>query len=229
MVLRLRSYVGETDLAAMQDLMRATPKVFEAYPTVADLPELLDPAASDTGENTVLWEDARGQLRGFAIVSTYDNLHFHFRRGSLTAGVEREMVTWAVERVRLRAMGKSGYESLTLDASARDGDTAKVAFLLRHGFVPSGEQTLYVARSLHEPLPDLELPAGFLIRPLESMDEVPMYVAAHRAAYGTENMTVECRLTIMRVPRYHPELERRLSTSRSDTRLDRRGVHTLRN
>jgi mycothiol synthase len=207
MALVMRPYTGVADLASMQSLMHAAPNPFEAYPTAADLPELLDPAASDTPDNTILWEDVAGQLLGFAIVSAHNNLHFHFRASSLTEDVERQMMHWAITRVRLRAVAQRASESLTLDASARDDDAWKVAFLRRHGFVRTGEQTLYMARSLHEPFSEPQLLPGFAIRPLAGLGEVPAYVDAHRAAYGTAYMTVERRLAMMQGLGYHPELD----------------------
>jgi len=64
-----------------------------------------------------------------------------------------------------------------------------------------------MARSLHDPLPEPRLPPGFTVRPLAGEAEVPAYVAVHRAAYGTEYMTVERRLSIMRQAHYRPELD----------------------
>lgn len=203
----MRAYRDRTDLAAMQDLLSSTPNPFEPHPTAADLPEMLNPTVSDTPANTAVWEDASGVLLGFAIVSQYHNLHFHFRPGSLTKHVEQEMMDWAVARMRLRREREIDSEPLTLGASARDDDKVKVAFLERHAFVATDIETLYMARSLHEPFPQPQLPLGFLLRPLAGESEVPTYVAAHRAAYGTEQMTVELRLAIMQEPYYCPELD----------------------
>jgi mycothiol synthase len=206
-MLTMRPYKGEPDLAAMQDLLSTTPNPFEPHPTAADLPEMLNPTVSDTPANTAVWEDASGVLLGFAIVSQYNNLHFHFRPGSLTKDAEQEMMDWAIARMRLRMREQRNGEPLTLDASARDDDAAKVAFLERHGFVPTDIQTVYMLRSLHEPFPEPQLPPGFVLRPLAGEREVETYVTAHRAAYGTEQMTVELRLAIIQEPYYRPELD----------------------
>src|SRR5262249_54468701 len=69
------------------------------------------------------------------------------------------------------------------------------------------EQVLSMARSLDEPVPAPQLPEGFVLRPLAGEGEVEDYVALHRAAFGTENMTVERRLAIVRNPGYLPELD----------------------
>jgi ribosomal protein S18 acetylase RimI-like enzyme len=188
----------------MQELMRAAPNPLEPYPTVADLPELLDPAASAAPEHTLLWELPGGGLAGFGLVSEYRNLYYRFRSGALTDAVERELMGWAVARARLIP---GGDEPLTLDAAARDDDTEKVGLLLRNGFAPTGDVTLRMERSLREPFPEPEPPPGFALRPLAGEREVPAYVAAHRAAYGTERMTEAGRLAIMRQPHYRPDLD----------------------
>ena len=206
-MITLRPYSGPTDLAVMQDLLQAFPNPSESYPTAADLPEMLDPAASENPSNTVIWEDASGELLGFAIVSQYNNLRFHFRPGSLTSHIERQMMDWATACMNLRLSNQTDRQPLTLDACARDDDAAKVALLERHSFAPTDVQTLYMVRPLHEPFPEPRLPDGFVIRPLAGESEVAAYVAAHRAAYGTSYMTVEGRLAIMKQPSYLPELD----------------------
>lgn len=205
MRLSMRQYDGARDLAAMQTLLRSDPHPFDLYPTAADLPELLDPAVSDTSERTVVWEDPRGALAGFAIVSRYHNLHYHFHPDALGPGVEQEMVGWAVQRLQQMA-GNTG-PRVALDAAAYDEDIATVALLQRNGFTPTGDLTLRMARPLGDPLSDPRLPAGLTLRPLAGEGEVPAYVGVHRAAYGTENMTMERRLSIMRQPYYRPELD----------------------
>jgi ribosomal protein S18 acetylase RimI-like enzyme len=64
-----------------------------------------------------------------------------------------------------------------------------------------------MARSLDEPIPEPQFPEGFVLRPLAGEGEVAAYVALHRAAFGTENMTVERRLAIVRNQGYIPELD----------------------
>jgi ribosomal protein S18 acetylase RimI-like enzyme len=51
------------------------------------------------------------------------------------------------------------------------------------------------------------LPAGFTIRHVAGEHEVENLVELHRAAFGTENMTVAYRLAMMRVPDYDPSLD----------------------
>ncbi len=200
-----RPYRGENDLSAMQGLLREHPDTFDHYPGVADMPALLDPAASENAANSRVWEDAQGQIAGFAVVqASLNNLYFHFRPDSLNESTEREMLAWAADVLR-RVAPADG--PLTLDVPAREEDTARVALLVRHGFVPGDDRTLGLSRSLVEPFLEPNLPYGWVLRPLAGEGEVEAYVATHRAAFGTETMTVPYRLAIMREAGYRPELD----------------------
>ena len=64
-----------------------------------------------------------------------------------------------------------------------------------------------MSRSLNLPIPEPQLPPGFIIRPMGGEVEIDAYVALHRAAFGTEIMTVEYRRTIISAPDYIPELD----------------------
>jgi len=61
-------------------------------------------------------------------------------------------------------------------------------------------RSLHLIRPLNEPIPTPRLPAGFAIRHVAGEHEVEALVALHRAAFGTENLTVEDRLSWMRTP-----------------------------
>jgi ribosomal protein S18 acetylase RimI-like enzyme len=62
-------------------------------------------------------------------------------------------------------------------------------------------------RALDGDLPVPRLPEGFLIRPIAGEQEVEEWVALHRAAHATENMTAAYRLAMMRTPEYVPALD----------------------
>ena len=68
-------------------------------------------------------------------------------------------------------------------------------------------RTLTFSRSLSEPIGEPQLPAGFEVRSATGEQEAEALAALHRAAFGTEHMTVEERLAMMRVPEYDPALD----------------------
>lgn len=196
-----RSYSGAADLHAMLDLLGVVKPAERRgnSPSEVDLRELL--ALTAVQNNTRLWFDADERLVGFAFVDHYANLCFEFTE----PGIEAEIVDWGVQCIR-RDIEAEG-EALTLDASCGEDNANCIALLERHGFIRQALRSLHLVRSLHEPIPAPQLPAGFSIRHVTGEHEVDALVALHRAAFGTENMTVEERLAMMRTPEYDAELD----------------------
>ena len=190
---------GEQDLRRMRDLLARLP----GGSTVADLEELLlQPAVRATVR---LWCQGE-QAVALALVDSYNNLQFDLDPQAATARLEAEIVDWGLTCMRRR--NAACEEASTLDASCQASDTARIALLERHGFRRQPVRSLHYVRSLATPLPDYPLPDGFSLRPVQGEAEVEDLVALHRAAFGTEHMTVEERLAIMRAPLYEPELDR---------------------
>jgi mycothiol synthase len=199
-----RTHSETKDLQSMIDLLvavRPADRITE-YPSVVDLQESL--ALTDVQENTRLWFDDDDRAIGFAFVDPYNNLWFEFDQQT-HPDIESEIIAWGVECIR-RAIQESG-KPLTLDASCRDDDVKRIVLLEQHGFEMQEIRSLRMARSLNEPIPAPKAPAGFSIRPVAGEQEAESLVALHRAAFGSENMSVEERLAMMRAPEYDPELD----------------------
>ena len=173
------------------------------YPSMVDLHEVL--ALTHVQDNTRLWFDAQDQMVAFAFVDHYSNLWFEFDPQAAQPDTESEIVAWGVECVR-RAIQERG-KSQPLHASCHDDRIERIALLERHGFVRQKGHALHMVRSLNEPIPNPQVPAGFGIRHVTGEHEVEALVALHRAAFGTENMTVQERLAMMGVPEYDSELD----------------------
>jgi ribosomal protein S18 acetylase RimI-like enzyme len=115
------------------------------------------------------------------------------------------VVAWGEACLR---RGASQEDSLAmLDASCRADDSARIALLEQHGFVRQEFRALKFYRPLDELVPAPQAPPGFRISHAAGEQEVEALVALHRAAFGTQNMTVEERLAMMRQPGYDPALD----------------------
>lgn len=199
-------YAGEADLQAMIDLLvaaRPAERIAD-YPSIIDLREML--GMSEVQANARLWEDAGGQLGSFAIVrTTYGSLLFEIAPRAAGSDIASWMIAWGIERVRNAEWEPN--EPVVLRTSCRGYDAERIAVLERHGFVSQETRTLHMVRPLDERIPEPQLPAGFVIRSVTGEHEAEPLVALHRAAFGTDNMTVEARLSWMRAPEYDPELD----------------------
>jgi ribosomal protein S18 acetylase RimI-like enzyme len=152
-----------------------------------------------------LWQ-AAGALAAFAYVDEYNNLWFAVdERLPHPDPVEEQIVAHAVERIRERNARNGTHD--TLDYSCRSDATRQMRLMERHGFQPQPLRTLRYGRDLRQPIPDIPLPAGYALRPARGEAEIDALVALHRAAFGTDQMTVDWRRAIMHAPQYVPELD----------------------
>ena len=106
----------------------------------------------------------------FTLVDDFSNLVFEVESETINAALEAEIITWAEECIRRRT--RDAGEGLTLDASCREEDVERLAFLERHGFITQPIRSLHLKRSLNDPIPEPILPDGFEIRPSTGSEEV---------------------------------------------------------
>jgi mycothiol synthase len=204
-ILTSRLYTHRTDLQKMIDLIISSrpPARLNNYPSIVDLHEIL--ASSAIQANTRLWEgeedEAGKYLAAFAIVDTqFENLSFEVLPQARNPDIYAEIMAWGTECIK-NGNKKNLYTGCYAD------DEARLALLEQHDFMPQATQTLDLSRPLHDPIPEPHLPRGFMIRPVAGEAEVNDLVNLHQAAHGNQNMTVESRLAMMRVPGYKPELD----------------------
>jgi mycothiol synthase len=193
-----------TDRQRVIDFRRACTTGENAYdyPTVADLQELLDASAVQGTTHAAIWQDASGNIVAYAILALrYCNCYFLISPHIRSEDIETGILDWAEARLR------ETENCTSIDTPCRDTDAERVALLERHGFVRQEVQTLYMARSLSEPIPPAQFPEGFTLRRAAGEKELGAIVALHQEAFGTQNMTIEARRALMRNPDYIPELD----------------------
>jgi ribosomal protein S18 acetylase RimI-like enzyme len=197
-----RLYQDKNDLQPIIDFtfkVRPTDHLKD-YPVKADLEENL--ASPELQANTLLWFD-RSQLIGYAYVDDFRNLRWEIE-GHYVERIGREIVEWGESCIRKKpAKG----DTSTLDASCREDYTARLSFLKKHGFCQTDDLTIGMARRLTGPLPEPQLPQGFIIRPVKGTQEAEAIASTHRLAFGTDYMTTENRLAIMNTSEYDPSLD----------------------
>jgi mycothiol synthase len=194
---------GPDDLRLMQAVADAH---LELTVHVVDLPYRLATSAlhEDRERDTRLWFHG-DQLVGWAVWQrTWVTLDYAVDADHAPS-LREEILGWAEARFHEIAAGKD--RRLPYWVSAREDDHARIRALEAAGFTRREWVTVRQERPLAEPPPAAGLPPGFTIRPLHGEEEVEAYVAAHRAAFGTENMTVAFRRRVLRMPHYRPDLD----------------------
>ena len=192
-----RTYSTPQDLQSMIALINVARPVEQLtdYPSNVNLHELLQSAVVQA--NTRLWFDD-DQLIAFALVDEYNNLLFDCLPDQLDK-LGDEMIEWGLRRL--------SSEAKSLDATCRESDTVRIAFLEKHGFVRTSTETIAMRRDLDKTIPNPILPAGFIIRSVKGEEEAEALAELHRLAFGTDHVTTEERITWMRVPEYDPSLD----------------------
>lgn len=217
-----RSFAEPADLVAMVSLLtHARPAGWlSEYPGPGDLAELLSLPPERAA--ACLWRTPAGALVAYAIVdSAYHNLYFDLAASTVATELPERLVDWAAGWLQdwcasqgTRSPGSQSVgpshplcNTLALDTSSRSDDHQRIALLRRTGFEPLFERTRVMARWLHEPIEEPFIPLSFLIRPAAGVPEVDALVALHRAAFGTETMTVQERLVMMQTAHYEAALD----------------------
>jgi mycothiol synthase len=209
MEITTRPYSGAADQDAVLDLLRVHRAASRErhWPNVADLRvSLLGSPTLDPTRDARLWEDAAGQVCGFAMVWRPRNYLVFFVHPVASGGeVEPQILAWAVRRAG--EIRKEQGERIQLCVRRREGDAGLITPLERHGFGCEDGCSLRFTRTLEEPIPEPAPPPGFTIRAVAGEAEVEARVALQREAFGRSNQTVEGRLAFMRDAAYVPDLD----------------------
>ena len=192
---------SEQDIQAMREFSARL--AASARSCVVDFEENI--RMSEMRANWRMWKHA-GRLLGYAFIDDFNNIWFDTEpEHALACEVEAEVIAWGLACIQKRNQA-DGAEN-TLDSTCRADNPQRIQLLVEHGFVVQPARTLRYSRSLSNPIVAHQLPAGFSIRPAQGKNEVERLVALHRAAFGTDNMTVEQRLAMMNTPGYRAELD----------------------
>ncbi len=205
--MNMQPFCGAPDRARMLALARLCPA--ENVHTI-DLPYRLASWALDSPDNVALWTDGDGRLLAWAVLQTpFWNLDVCLhpdapadayatalawagtRAGQLPEGLRRP--AWFVpvlarQTARQRALEAAGWAD---QAEGADDEPWSQVIYRREG---------------QEPALRVALRPGFAIRPLAD-DEVPAYVALHRAVFESENMTEGWRAATLAAPGRRPAFD----------------------
>ena len=189
----------DNDVQAMREFMGR----IASRSTIVDFDEQI--LLSSTRETTRIWKQDN-KIVGFAFMDEYNNLWFDTETEfSLLDELETEIIEWGVLCRKRRIVEISAEH--TLDCTCNADNYRRISTLEKHGFILEPVRSLQYSRPLNKQIAELPLPAGFSIRCVKGRDEAGQLVALHRAAFGTNNMTLEYRLAMMSTPQYIQEMD----------------------
>ena len=203
--MHMRPYRHERDAPAVADLLSSLP-VGSRHRLEAGWC-LAAPGFENPAENR-LFTGADGTLLGMAAwQQSWAVLDLWLRPGGTEAAVADKALTWARERFAQLDAARGGQLPYWIEVG--EGDRLRRDLAARHGFDMVGDARYVMLRRDLDARSDSrrQTPGGFTIRPLAGAAEVPAYVAAHRAAFESEAMTVAWRSATLTMPGYEPGLD----------------------
>jgi ribosomal protein S18 acetylase RimI-like enzyme len=132
----------------------------------------------DPDRDIVVATDPHGDVRGYARVvrqDLADGVHNYVLAFEGAGDVGPRMFAWAVTRA-LELAAIDAHPQRQLDAGAADGSDRQRVIVGAGGFVPYSWSAVMVRATLAD-VPDLDLPAGVAVRPVEPGDLRPIWEA----------------------------------------------------
>jgi mycothiol synthase len=178
-------------------------------PPLGRLRMLLTSRLLESGRDARVWEDADGQIVGFAALfrhqsaSAWASLVGFGAPAVAGPGFDAVVLAWALGRAREIAAVQ---HDLVLSWYDLDGsDAGRIALLERAGFVRSAVQTVHMARPVGKALSAPVVPDGLTLRPMPAPGVLADYRVAYAPIFGRRSL--EHRQQLMREPDYDPALE----------------------
>jgi mycothiol synthase len=212
----MRSYSGEPDLQKIVDLFDACEAVDRLELSIS-IAQLQTELAAPEIDRVMLWQDAQGQLIGFGELSIAEPIEHNLADGTLWmivhpaargGDLESQIMVWAEHRLGEVARERQGQPKLF--TWSRSSSIDRIAIIKQHGFVED-RHFLFLSRSLSEPIPTPQVPAGFTIRAVNVEREMQAWIDLHNRTFcGQWNyhpMTVESCKHRFQNPDYLPELD----------------------
>ena len=209
MKLKARGYVGAAD---DQEMLELAAEMADSYLHWIDLPYRSSSWSFDMPGNTFLFEDGEGALQGWASFQTpFWFVDLYARHVQEDRNDLPEILAWLDEKAANLLDTPSGHPIWF--TGVFEGDAERTATLEQAGYTcisfveENAWLKVWLAREVGGDLPVPALPPGFILRPLAGAAEVDAYVALHRHAFGSENMTHDWRLRTLAHPGYRPDLD----------------------
>jgi ribosomal protein S18 acetylase RimI-like enzyme len=177
---------------------------------VIDLPYRLSSWAFDYPENIALWEQDGRLVAWAALLLPFWCIDYACDP-AVEPGLHRDVLSWADARAKQVVGTDQGRPLWFVDVmrhqTGRIRDLEALGFVNQEHAPEEPYSKVILSRPSTLPVPDEPLPDGFTIRPLAGATEAEAYVALHREAFQSKNMTVEWRLRTLARPEYVPELD----------------------
>jgi ribosomal protein S18 acetylase RimI-like enzyme len=175
---------------------------------LVDMPYRLASTWQDSGCALRIWERGEKLLAWALFQPPWWNLDYVLHpseRGSL---LEQEILMWGIQQMKdyAASIGDDFYGSVEFFENTPGVDQT-VLSLESLGFREFDWSIVRFEKDLDQGLPRVNIPDGYLIRPLAGREEVDRYVELHRAAFNSNMMTTAWRRRTLEHRLHQPEFD----------------------
>lgn len=215
--LKLRSYQGETDWQAIVNLVEAceTIEKLDEEATTYELKLKLSAPYLDRCRDVLLWENEADKLIGLSLLDIAESkeaidgyLWLYVHPTERNRGLEKEMIAWGEKR--MREVKRERNFPTNLRTYCRDVAKEKIRLLESQHFTIDRYFPTMV-RSLAEPIPAPQFPAGFKLTHVSGEQDIQPWVDLFNDSFidhwNHHDLTVETMCHWMRDENYRPELD----------------------
>ncbi|MEM7030124.1 MAG: N-acetyltransferase [Chloroflexota bacterium] len=174
-----------------------------------DMPYRLTSTWQDEGCEIGLWEQGDQLLAWAVYLPAWWNVDYAIHPDVWGSALEKDVLAWAKEQMidYGKRTNETFYGSIEFFADAPK-EKKTIEHLASLGYTKFEWSILRFEIDIQQQvLPEPQVPDGFTIRPLKGVAEVEAYVNAHRAAFGSDKMTVAWRRRSLQHPAYQPEID----------------------
>lgn len=175
---------------------------------LVDMPYRMTSTWQDHGGELGIWERANQVVAWAVFQPAWWNLDFAVHSSLQGTELEQEIFLWGKEQMATysKQTGEDFWGSVELfEATPTTPQTIKN--LEAVGFAPFDWAMIRFELDLFQELAQVQLPAGYKIRPLRGMSEMESYVQLHQTAFGSKRMTTEWRTRTLQHPAYRSDLD----------------------
>lgn len=167
-------------------------------PNISDISEKLE--IPQIKEDCKVWVDPDNHIKGVVLVDDYQNFCIDVDDELDFPALVDGALPWALE------IALKNFDEKALD-TCEFSDSPRLAIIKQKGFVETGLRSYrYQFDPTREAL-NVELPAGFKVRPLNGESEISAWLDLHLAAHPDGQLDEEYRRAMMAVPEYRQDLD----------------------
>lgn len=211
--IKARPYTGAEDLVRIQRMIAHSASVLGDcnHMHVGDFPHRLYNGQRDHNPADIVrvWEAENGEIVGWVLTQPrFTGFDFMVTPEYRNTALEDEVIEWGIANTRewLTKLGIDEPVGTDFFTSDEVDNEARRLMLLKHGFEPNEPVMIYTTRPIAEPIPPLELPAGFSVRSAEGEHEAGKLAEVHHGAFDS-GWSADQYLKVMRSPGYDTERE----------------------